>query len=520
MIKEITNLGSQTPNSDLEGCDLPDNAITNALNFVLRNNKVLSFNGSLLLTQQGTANGGYLDVTTSIAGTFFVVAARTGVFVYNGTTWFDISNVAGYAGLAIDSELAWTGCKLGSIPIITNPGHFPEYWSPQSTGQKMQFLKFNTTQTWKDLNKTCKIIRSHNNFLFALYLIEGGVEQPLAYRWSHPADINGLPFTWDPADLSAIASLESLGGEGEYIVDGLSLRDDFFIYTNRTVSVLRYIGQDSPFVFERRTFSKTLSLLSTNCVIEAAGAHYLLTSNDLLINDGNSLTSLLNKKLRRLLQLTINPTYTDRCFAAANHRKNEIWFFIVSTRNVFPDTIYIVNYIDNTVSIRDTEGDKTSAYVGPRSILADGWNVDALTWDFDDAPWALPSSTVFDDELITLDRTQCVLSSLDTTDGARDLQTSIERTNLSFDGQENVTTITEVYPDIVCAATVTIELGSHDYVNSPVRWKPGVVFDPSVQRKADIRTTGKLHAWRVRSNGSIDFVLSGMRFKYVHNGTR
>ena len=67
---------------------------------------------------------------------------------------------------------------------------------------------------------------------------------------------------------------------------------------------------------------------------------------------------------------------------------------------------------------------------------------------------------------------------------------------------------------------MSIQFGSQDYPGAPVRWKPAVVFNPSTDRKIDIRTTGELHAWRFQSIGKIAWKLSGFTIEFERAGVR
>jgi hypothetical protein len=122
--------------------------------------------------------------------------------------------------------------------------------------------------------------------------------------------------------------------------------------------------------------------------------------------------------------------------------------------------------------------------------------------------------------MIAIDNNNGFIYNLELDDRSAQLNTVVERDNLAIDGQDTVKTVTRMYPHIVSEGPVFIEMGSHDFVNSAIRWKPGVLFDPNTMRKVDVRTTGKLFAWKVSSTGSNEFEFSGADFEYVHNGTR
>lgn len=543
MIARLKAMGNITPSFDLEPADLPPDQMSYAKNYLLRDGKVYAFNGENVIASfngplSGAATytlyGGYIDYVTAGDVKYFLVAGRNSlsttkgiVQVTNGTTWTDISNADGYASLAANDELLWTGCKLGSIPIINNPKHFPEYWSPQNTSQKMQYLMFDATHTWKDKGYRANVIRSHNNFLFALGLTEGGIELPNAYRWSHPADINGLPFTWDETDLSAIASKESVEGLENRLVDGLSLRDAFALYSTRSMYVLDYVGGE--FVWQRRKLSQSHGVLTTNCVVEAVGNHIVLTDGDIVINDGNSITSLLTSKMKRYLEKNLSNDSFNNCFAQVNYIDNEAWFFIVQPSATYPSIAFVVNYNTGQISLRDVQGKKVSATFGQTLKTAQTWDTIVNTWRNVKRTYQESEASPFNDSIIVLDTGPATAAPTsydivnieeNSTVNPIELLTVLERTCFDLEGQETVTTIVRVYPHIRSTGSVLIQFGSHSHMTSPISWKPPVVYTPNSMRQVNLRTTGELHAWRISSIDDVPFEFTGMDIEYQLAGFR
>lgn len=513
----LKSLGIKSPNFDLESASVNADDVTYAKNYILRDEKYITFNNEESNSVGGSAvASGYVDCIQTDLESYYLVAGLNAVKIYQlgSSTWFNISNLNPY-GMIADDELSWTGCKLGKIPIITNGVGFPEYWSPLNTAQKMQDLQFDAATTWRTKGYKCKVIRSHLNFLFALNLTEGAVSLPNAYRWSHPADIDGLPFSWDELDLSTIASKEMI--DEEFIIDGLSLRNEFCIYTNRGIHLLSYTGQ-SDIPFTRRVLSKTNNYLSVDNIAEVLGQHYILMNGDILVNDGSNVRSILHKKQKRFLESTISATNFKNSYVKYNPITKEIWFFIVQQGFKYPNLAFIVNHVDGTISIRDIQGLKAHATFGPIRPVSGIWDDDAQSWDSDSEPWDSGSNSgkiIALDSIGTLRNLEPLAQS-----GIGNYNTVIERTNLMLEDNDNVSTITRVWPNIKSKGNVFIEIGSHDSINMPVRWKPGVIFNPSFNRKVDIRTTGPLHSWRVSSINDEYFELNGLMFEFEDAGTR
>ena len=94
------------------------------------------------------------------------------------------------------------------------------------------------------------------------------------------------------------------------------------------------------------------------------------------------------------------------------------------------------------------------------------------------------------------------------------------RTDLPIGGHETNTTITRVYPIVEGTAKLEFRFGSQQLAGGPVTWvgKPRE-FTPGKDRKIDVRTTGELHAFEVRSKDGF-FKLTGMDIEYSLAGSR
>ena len=494
---------------------------------------------------------------------YFLVSGLSSDFLFNGSSWLDITSIDKVANkLNNDRRNLWTTCKLGFNTIVNNSEVFPEFWSGQF-GELLKPLAFSPTTTFKSKNIKCKAMRSHKNFLFALNLTEQGVEYPYSYRWSHPADENGLPFSWDELDLSTLASKESIGGDYGFIVDGLSLRDSFCIYTERAIHVLDYTGDE--FVFRRRLLTSSYGAISQNCIVEAENIHYVITTSDIIANDGTSVQSLLTGRIKTIFSTISQQNYRNS-FAVINVVKTEIWFCIPEGEYLWPSLAIVYNYITKQFGlVRLSSSDNglgvmSSICFGimlPNAYPWDELNTYFSTWDTWSLPvdsyqnfqgigydgeLPMPSSTtytsVWDNSVTPLQTTLfCVgpdLSYIEQLDGSRvynggivsSLATILEKTNWAIDGQLSVKTLTRVYPNFEVVETspavgqALLYVGAHDYNNSAIRWDSPIAFNPLTDRKIDVRTTGELLAIRFEFKGYEEIIMYGYTIEYTLNGVR
>ncbi len=522
MMLRLNNLGTVSINYDLEPCDLPPNVMTEGRNFVLRNNVVWSFNTS------NAVEGG--DSAMTAGHVCYVVGLSTGLHmmvvmgvgngtttpnaqVYDGTIWHDITeNIA----LSVD-ERKWCSCKLGNIPIFSNAETYPVYWAPLVTSQVLQKLPFKPGANFDAMAIWPKVIRAHKNFLFALNLTESGTWSPNAFRWSALADVNDVPATWDETDLSNIAGKAALGANSGEILDGLSLRDEFCIYSTRAIHLLTYIGGD--LIWSARTLSSNYGILATNCVVEVNGVHYFMSHNDIFMNDGGSIKSILHKQAKSIYN-GFDPTNYKYASAVVDSNRDEIWFMVETTDTNNPLRAIIYNYMDGTLSNRYLPTGIVSAAHAPIIGETPLWSTTTKSWKNRKRPWNYDPTTPLDAKVVGLLTTGELYDLSSTEEEPVTVQNSyVSREDIALDNQQAAFTTRTVYPHIQCDDYVWISLGARPYYGGDLVWSEKK-FDPSTQRKIDIRVSGTLLAWKVRSYDKRPFYLSGLDIEYELNGER
>ena len=511
--------GNAGINFDLEPCDLDPNFFTNGNDFRLRNGKIQSFNtGDVLSVCPTPFHGAKILFVNAAPSYFFLVAGLTAVFCFDGTNWTDISSTDGYVDLSDPDQFKWTTCLLGNIPVINNVNHYPEYWSPQAASQILLPLQFSPTETWKQKDFHCKVMRAHKNFLFAINMSEGGTALPYNYRWSHPADNNGLPYTWDPLDLASIAGQASILGNAGELIDGLSMRDSFCLYSTNSVNILDYIGGE--FIWSARALSSNQGLLTQNCVVDVYGRHYFLSRDDILVNDGNSINSIAHRSFRTKLAGTIDPRYYYKSYAVVDHSNKEIWFCVPQIGSTFPDLAFVYNYLDEKVSIRDIDPSIVSMTYGLTQFSSSSWNSLTNTWLEALNPWNYDPSSPFAQGLIGIEEPTTTIYNMSSPEIDNETDTFVERVSAQLTDQREVTTISRVFPHIQSTGSVRITFGSQYALGAPVRWGEPQLFTPNNDRKIEPRTTGMLHSWKIETYQGSQFSYSGMDIEFTVNGQR
>lgn len=518
---QINDFAKAGLNSDMMPWDLPPSFLTDMKNVRISRGKLTPFGGSQdwVDLPVGFTPGSIMHVG-SLSSDFWLILGSDSAYVWDSSSLTDITG-ATYPGNMDEDD--WTSCMISRIPVVNNPAHYPEYWAPQEVGTNLTVLPWDATDSWETAGESCRIMRSHKQFLFAMDINTGGEEIADGVRWSAPADIGSIPATWDHLDTTNVAGLTFLGGSGGGIVDGVSLRDAFCIYRERGITVFDYVG--GQFVWQVRHLSDTIGLVGANCVVEVKGSHYFIGNGDVFVNDGTTVESIMHNRIRKRFMDDLDPEHYANSYVVKNVAASEVWFCIPSGGSEYPNLVYIYNWRDDTWAIRDLP---TTCYAasGEQSTPASNWgSVDGL-WNSVSLSWnerslsplqetvvgvSKPTATE-DGKLLFLDKGAISDTPYDSV---------IERTGFALEGLNNIATINKVYPHIEGSQKVSIQIGAQEAPGAPVKWKPVVEFDPEVDRKMDVRATGQLHCFRFTSNGSSSaWSLSGLDIEYTMAGKR
>jgi hypothetical protein len=221
-----------------------------------------------------------------------------------------------------------------------------------------------------------------------------------------------------------------------------------------------------------------------------------------------------------------------------------------------PQALFIYNYRDNTWSLRDLEGEFRHARFGDSPNDRDaGWDDLQASWGQNRASWLLAGDAPFDgilfgawkselhnidpeasgvtdifasergaywdDNSTTWDVNAETWASVDVRADYQRRDTVLTRTDLPILGMEGVSTITRIYPLVNGTAPLQIRVGSQQQAGGPVKWAGDYrPFLPSRDRKIDVRTTGELHAYEIKSKSGEYFDFTGMDIEFTPAGQR
>lgn len=385
------------------------------------------------------------------ANKIYAATVTNGTAVHTNLTRQTAGSDVDYAG----APNTWTSTVLSGIPVLNNGIDAPQQWNldPNSRCQALNAWPASTT---------CKAMRGFRNFLVALDVTKSGTRMPFMVKWSSPADPGGVPATWDPADATQLAGEFDLAEGGDYVIDGLQLRDAFMIYKQQSVWRMDFVGGN--YVFNFRKVLGLSGAMNRNCIVELDGYHFVLTGSDVVIHDGQSETSVLDQVARRALFQDMDVAYNDRAFVFKNPFLNEVFVCYASIGSTVPNKALVWNYKAKTIAYRDLPNLHHANYGPVDNSLGGSWAADNDSWESDLTAWNGPDFTPFLTRVLmaSADQQLYMLDASASFNGAQPVA-YLERRGLGLDDDTFTKRVTNVLARISGNAgqTVRIKLGGH-----------------------------------------------------------
>lgn len=390
---------------------------------------------------------------------YWIVCGSGKIYIVNGGTYTDKTRASG--GDYSASYNTWTSTDLSGIPILNDGSgvNYPQYWDLSAS-------KFTNLTNWP-ASTYCKSIRSFKNYLIALNVTKTTTNYPYMVKWSTGADAGAVPSSWDQTDPTKDAGEADVGATYGEIIDGLSMRDDLFvIYTTGSMIRMTFVG--GTYVFNFQQISGSVGLLAKNCVTQLPmGLHFAVTGNDVIVHDGQTVTSVLDKATRRYFFSNLDTDYYSRTFTFINPYLNEVCIAYPSVGNSTCNKLLVYNYIDKTVSFRDIPNLNHATSGLLESTLTTTWSADSDPWGSDTTVWNQPDFTPDSARVVWASNDQKIylMDSSSSANGTQ-IQAFLERRGLTFGVPEAMKLIKSVRPRIYGSNgdTVNVSIG---YANDP-----------------------------------------------------
>ena len=521
-IVAIPNAGAIGIVFDRKPHELPLNAWSNGRNIRFRNGFAEKFLGETasfgtpLHAPYNVSQTQYLDEK------FWVYSGLNAVSAIDSTnTHGDITRVSGAYSATADRN--WVHTNFQGLTVLNNQNDLPQVWVPPlSLSQPLIDLPNWPADTF------AKSMRAYRQYLVALNITKPGDVYPRMVKWSHPAAALSVPSSWDENDETKDAGEYELADSDGYIIDGLPLRDVFIIYKQDAVWGMQYVGGSKVMRFTK--IFDDIGILGPRCITEFfKGKHLVMTTDDIIIHDGQTKQSILDDKMRRAFYSLANPDTFGRAFVAIDYGFQEVWCCAPTETSEFANLAVVWNWKDNTLTLRDVPnaaGACNGTVPVPTSLT---WDSDPDTWDSD--------ATVWDDTLYNPlsrriifarpDAENLILADDSLTFEGTPMECFIERTGLG------VPFHTERPPDIssmkqmnglwpriegTTGGVVSVQVGSQMEVNGAVTWEPAQDFTIGTDTFIPAITVGRTFAYRFESDTELDWRLHGVDIDVVKLG--
>jgi len=512
MIIPYSNPGEIGVIKDLPDHSLPASAWSDAVNIRFNDGYAEKFLGHSEPFGTPTIAPYFLLVFQSSSLQYWIYAGLTAAYVTEGTNHTAITRASGAYSATADEN--WTGGVLGGIPILCNGFDDPQMLFPASAGNLLQDL-----DNWP-ADTTASVVKPFKNYLVALNMIELGASNPYVVRWSHPADPGTVPISWDYTDTTKDAGRVPLSESGGHLIDGGSLRDTFIIYRESSTYTMRFIG--GRFIFEFRQIFPSNGIFAKRCFAEFEGKHCVLTSDDLIVHDGVSQTSVLDTTYRDTLFTELNgATNNKRTYLSVNYAKNEIWVCYPTSSDSFPTKALVWNYRHNTVGFRTLPGAAHIAFdvIDPQTTAT--WDSDSEAWDDDSTTWDVKQYNPAKRAMLMADTTNTKLFKLDDTNQFNSVSftSTLERKGLPLVGRGSkgeqkidfdlIKKIKRIYPRFSGSGAVTVYVGGQMVPGGTTTYDSGQSFTIGTDYKLDVNENWRLGAVKFESTGNVSWKLHG-----------
>lgn len=271
--------------------------------------------------------------------------------------------------------------------FFNNGVDLPQVWNPADTNM-VNLPNWDTT--WR-----ARTIRNFKGILIALAVTEDTDFYSQRMRWSHPAEAGFVPASWDATDPDFDAGIfdfsDSNTGE---LVTGAELGERFYIYKERAIHVLSYVGGQN--IFARNLITDQVgitvprSLASIPTTKQGVPYHFFAGDEGFYMNDGLKAQPFFREIFRNeILKIVNRDHYKTRSFSVVHPREQELWFCIPEAGADFATLAFCFNYSTNSYSIRELSG---------ASNIASGINLD-FTQYVGEGDLPFDDETLFEDSV-------------------------------------------------------------------------------------------------------------------------
>lgn len=415
------------------------------------------------------------------------------------------------AGMQTTTENAWTGGNLNGIAIMNTPQNPGYYWfNGQGSATELPGLRTGTTYG---------VMRPFKYHLIGMDVSEPGGEFVDEVHWSNAADPGQVPDTWVPAADNE-AGDNILADESGRIIDGLALRDSFYIYKQDSVYEMTFSGGAEVFRF-RKVFG-TVGVLTKNCIVRVKGSHVVLGNGDIYRHDGQNMESIAEGSVKRAFFSTIDNANFNNSFVVYLEPAEEVWFCVPTTGNSVPDLALVWNTVTGTFGYRGIgNADFIASGVIPETTTGVDWDSELNTWDGVTRPWLTETFQNTEDALMIADATKqkFFIGNKGVTADGDGYVSSVERLGLSLDDSQHEKRIKRIWPRINAPVDAVFTLTVYNQ-RDPQADQEKVYETTFTQttKGVPVNCNARYFGFTIATNDSVTWDVAGIDVEYLPRG--
>ncbi len=439
-----------------------------------------------------------------------MAAGPSALYIVDHTNgrWVDVTGTATWAGAV--GKVSDT--HLGSNLFFNDGNNVPAWWDGAVTGS------FQPLANWP-AGWSTRRLRAYREYLIALGPTDAtGTEYPYMVKWSDAAPAGGIPATWDPADATADAGEYDLGAGFTPVVDGYPLRDLFMVYRQTDTWIMQWVGGEWVFSFQQ--LFKTAGMLAADCMIELNGLHYVATVDDIIMHDGQTAKSLLDRRARRTLFSELDVTTYEVAFMTFNRATSEILFCYPTSGSPVVNRVCAINVLSGAVSFLDWSAYQPTAFaVGTVPYPpSDPWDSTGSVWDSTVGTWS-GAGTLSESIIETYLATNAGVYRMDA-DVTGGPAPTLEKRALDLGDPLRRKTLKRV--ELVARAGAfhqapTISLATTEAADQAPAYDTSSVVDLAANPRMDVLKNGRF--FHMKIEGGADYDIAAIRFIFEWSGT-
>ena len=458
-----------------------------------------------------------INLVDNAGNNYWVYTGEDKVTAVSVATHSDITPVGGL--VARNDPNTYTTSLLNNLLIWSNGDDTPKFWDSVPANPMLEL-------TGWIAGDRAEVVRPFKNHLFAGDMTESIAGRlPNKIKWSDAAEPGTVPPGWTPTAAGDAGDVELSDTPGP-IIDFLPLRGSLMIYKQHSTYICEFVG--GQFVFSFRKVFLTSGVLARNCIAEYNGKHYVLTDDDIVVHDGNTITSLLDNRARRAVFANLDASNFQSSFVINFEKRKELWFCLPSAGNFFADTAVIYNLQEDAWSQRDLV-DVAHGNIGLVNdvVISSDWDNQTDLWNLSQRSWnqqlenQAEQSIVLasTDELVPTDSRLLEADMPSDFDGLP-INGLLQKLEMHFDEPDRVKLVKRCYPKIEAndGTQVAIRLGGSDHPGGAITWSQPFTFIKGGLERVDAFAQGRYISFELASSGINPWQLIGFDLEVEMRG--